>query len=396
MATKDGRLVREPDTGERRQAWGTVDGNELRVAHGDAETLVDALSVDHAGSFNLFYLLRKHYWTAEGAEHDEVADFLETAYSRVREINDDIAVRIVELGGIPPNTPPTIQEHADVHLEAEDLYDLRASLKGDLEGYATLITSVREHVELAERLCDDGTAERLQTHLVALEHDASDLEHLLEDDTLVRADDVEATHERRDSPSEHSDTSQADASHLRRLDPTHVRREWDTTAENALRLDQTAAGELVTALNTDLSGLYILFNQVRKHFWTTEGAERGQIGAFLEDAADRLSVVTDDLAIRVHALGGVPVCGPMGVRQHASMNIEAAHRYDVRSSLGRDLDGYATLVEQLREHVELSHRLGDEATSALLRVHLKMLEADANTLERYLADDTLVRRRSVD
>lgn len=179
-------LVREPDTGERRQEWGTVGDNQLRIDRDEAEVIVHALSVDHAGSFNLFYLLRKHYWTAEGAEHDDVADFLEDAYKRVRDVNDDLAVRIVELGGIPPNTPPTMQERAEVHLEAEDLYDLRTSLEGDLEGYATLIASMREHVTLVEDLGDAATGELLRDRLENLEDDAHETEQLLEDDTLVR------------------------------------------------------------------------------------------------------------------------------------------------------------------------------------------------------------------
>ena len=188
MAQKQGRLVREPDTGERRQEWGTIAENALRIDRADAEAIVDALSVDHAGSFNLFYLLRKHYWTAAGAEHGDVADFLEDAYKRVREVNDDLAIRIVELGGIPPNTPPTLQERADVHLEAEDLYDLRTSLDGDLEGYATLIVSMRDHIALAEERGDPGTAELLRDHLEDLEEDAHVIEKLLEDETLVRAE----------------------------------------------------------------------------------------------------------------------------------------------------------------------------------------------------------------
>ena len=188
MAHKQGRLVREPETGERRQEWGTIAENALRIDRDDAEAIVTALSIDHAGSFNLFYLLRKHYWTAEGAEHEDVADFLEDAYKRVRDINDDLAIRIVELGGIPPNTPPTIQERAKVHLEAEDIYDLRASLNGDLEGYAALTVSLREHIALAEEKADPGTAELLRDHLEELEADAHVIEKFLEDETLVQTE----------------------------------------------------------------------------------------------------------------------------------------------------------------------------------------------------------------
>jgi DNA-binding ferritin-like protein len=177
--------------------------------------------------------------------------------------------------------------------------------------------------------------------------------------------------------------------HLRPVDSKHVRQAWDTVVENALGLDRPVAERLVDALNDDLSGLYLLFNQVRKHYWLVEGAESGPVEDRLRNAADRLSAVTDDLAIRVHALGGVPVCGPMGMRQHAPMEIEAPHRYDVRSSLERDYEGYVTLCVQFREHVALAARLGDTGTSDLLRGHLLTLERDADTLARYLADDTL-------
>jgi DNA-binding ferritin-like protein len=188
MAHKHGKLVREPETGERRQDWGTVGANALRIDRADAEVIVEALSVDHAGSFNLFYLLRKHHWTAEGAEHDAVADFLRDASGRMREMNDGLAIRIVELGGIPPSTPPTIQERAEVPLEAEDRYDLRASLEGDADGYAILIAGLREHIALAEERADPVTAELLRDHLEALEADAHDIEQLLEAETLVRAE----------------------------------------------------------------------------------------------------------------------------------------------------------------------------------------------------------------
>lgn len=180
--------------------------------------------------------------------------------------------------------------------------------------------------------------------------------------------------------------------HLRKPDSSHLRQEWGTITNNALRLDRDVVGQLVTALNTELSGLYILFNQVRKHYWLIEGAESHPVSDFLEDAADRLTEMTDDIAIRIHALGGVPACGPMGIRQHAPMYIEAANLYDIRSSLERDLDGYATLVVLFREHIELAEQLGDTNTGELLREHLETLEEDAHNLDHYLADDTLIRR----
>ncbi|WP_267643237.1 ferritin-like domain-containing protein [Haloarchaeobius amylolyticus] len=221
MSQHHGRLVREPPTGTVRQRWGTLAPNEVGLHDAVAEELVDALVVDHANSFNLFSVLRKHYWTAAGAERGPVATFLEAAYRRVRDVNDDLAVRIVQLGGIPPNTPPTIQARATVHLEGEDLYDLRASLQGDVAAYATLVETMREHTTLAERLGDQATAELLSDRLERLEADTDHLETLLEDDALVppRAEQGGDTGTAENSEEESASTPAT--SHLRRPGPSH-------------------------------------------------------------------------------------------------------------------------------------------------------------------------------
>ncbi|GAA0658305.1 DNA starvation/stationary phase protection protein DpsA [Salarchaeum japonicum] len=182
------------------------------------------------------------------------------------------------------------------------------------------------------------------------------------------------------------------APHLRHPGEDALRQEWGTVGENALRLDTAATERLVDALNDDLSGLYILFNQLRKQYWTLRGRDVGQVVEFLEDAADRLAELTDELAIRVVALGGVPVNGPKGIREHAPLRIEAGDVYDLRSSLSNDLDGYATLAVQFRDHITLADDLGDEATSDVLRDHIETIEADAHDIEKFLADDTLVRQ----
>lgn len=178
-------------------------------------------------------------------------------------------------------------------------------------------------------------------------------------------------------------------SHLRRPPESAIRRRWDEVEGNELRIDPADAAQTIELLNRELSGLYILFNQLRKHYWTLEGAETGQVVGTLEANTDTIADLTDDLAIRVHALGGVPVNGPMGVRQHATLRIEAGDIYDMRSALENDLNAYATLAVQFRESVEQAKELGDQRTVELLRSGLLALERDAHEIERYLEDDTL-------
>lgn len=182
---QQGRLVHDLEGATVRQEWGTVRENPIRLDPEEAARMVEELNACHAGAFNLFYLVRKHYWTAEGAEYGDVADFLEDAYRRLREISDAFAQRIVELGGVPASTPPDLQKYSPVHLEAEHLYDLRASLEGDLDAYATLVASIREAVGVANGLADEGSRELLEDRLAELEADTDQLDDYLEDDTLT-------------------------------------------------------------------------------------------------------------------------------------------------------------------------------------------------------------------
>ena len=182
---QQGRLVHDVEGATVRQEWDTVEANPIQFDPTDAAEIVEALNAVHAGAFNLFYLVRKHYWTAEGAEYGDVSDFLEDAYRRLRAISDEFAQRIVELGGVPASTPPALQQYSPVHLEAEHLYDLRASLEGDLEAYATLVDCIRDAVAVAKEVGDEGSRELLETRLEALEEDADQIDSYLDRDTLV-------------------------------------------------------------------------------------------------------------------------------------------------------------------------------------------------------------------
>lgn len=185
---KRGRLVRPLEGATVRQERETVAGNAVRLDADEAARMAEALNVVHAGTFNLFYLVRKHYWGAEGAESGDVAEFLEGAYGRLRDIDDDVAERIAEVGGVPVSTPPEIQEYAPVHLEAEHLYSLRASLEGDLDAYATLAVAFREAIDAAIEAGDEASRELLEDHLETLEEDAHTIERYVEDDTLVEVE----------------------------------------------------------------------------------------------------------------------------------------------------------------------------------------------------------------
>jgi starvation-inducible DNA-binding protein len=168
-----------------RREFDTVEENELRLDMEKSEQIIDALNTDLADTYTLYHQLKKHHWNVEGAEFRDLHIFLGEAAMNAEEATDEIAERLQALGGAPVASMPNQAERATVEPEDGDVYDIRTSLKNDLEMYGDVIESLRDHVELATNLGDHATAEVLRQILVQTEEDAHHIEHYLEDDTLV-------------------------------------------------------------------------------------------------------------------------------------------------------------------------------------------------------------------
>ena len=169
-----------------RQEAGTVEENRLRLEHGKAEQIVEALNTDLAATYVLYHQLKKHHWNVEGAEFRDVHVFLGEAAGRAEAAADELAERLQAIGGVPIAGGKNLETHAPVEPEGDDVYDIRTSLENDLEMYGDIIESLRDHVDLATNLGDHATAELLREILVEVEEDAHHLDHYLEDDTLVQ------------------------------------------------------------------------------------------------------------------------------------------------------------------------------------------------------------------
>ncbi|WP_256290587.1 DNA starvation/stationary phase protection protein DpsA [Halobellus inordinatus] len=169
-----------------RQHADEVEGSEaLRIDAEKASQLVDALNTDLASTYVLYHQLKKHHWNVEGAEFRDLHLFLGDAAEDAEEFADELAERVQALGGVPIAGMTTLTEHAPVEAEDEDVYDVRTSLRNDMEMYGDIIETLREHIELAANLGDQTTAHLLRENLIEVEEAAHHIEHYLEDDTLV-------------------------------------------------------------------------------------------------------------------------------------------------------------------------------------------------------------------
>lgn len=168
-----------------RQQAGTVGENPVRIERGKAEQVVEALSIDLAGTFVLSHQLQKHYWTISGAEHCALNRIFREAADDTAVIVDDLADRIQALGGVPLAGPAALEHHSPIPFEGEHVYDIRTSITNDLQAYGDLIEQVSSHIELAESYGDHATAEILRHHLIVLEEYTGVLGRLLYEDSLT-------------------------------------------------------------------------------------------------------------------------------------------------------------------------------------------------------------------
>ncbi|MCX2819849.1 DNA starvation/stationary phase protection protein [Haladaptatus sp. F3-133] len=168
-----------------------------------------------------------------------------------------------------------------------------------------------------------------------------------------------------------------------------VLQEAGDVESNELRIDEEKSEQIIDALNTDLAATYTLYHQLRKHHWNVEGPEFRDLHLFLGDAAENAEDFADELAERAQALGGVPHASMVTLDEKSPVEAEDEDVYDIRTSLGKDLEMYGDIIETLRDHIALVQDLGDHTTAEILRDNLVQVEEDAHHIEHYLEDDSL-------
>ncbi|RDZ90652.1 DNA starvation/stationary phase protection protein, partial [Haloferax sp. Atlit-6N] len=105
-----------------RQHADEVEGSEaLRIDAEKASQLVDALNTDLASTYVLYHQLKKHHWNVEGAEFRDLHLFLGEAAEDAEEFADELAERVQALGGVPMAGMTSLDEHAPVEAEDEDV-----------------------------------------------------------------------------------------------------------------------------------------------------------------------------------------------------------------------------------------------------------------------------------
>ena len=143
----------------------------------DRETVIKILNEALATEIVCVLRYRRHYFMASGINAESVAaEFLQHANEEQAHA-DQIAQRIVQLGGAPNFNPDglTMRSHAE-YVEGDTLTDM---IKEDLIAERIAIDSYREMINYVAT--DDPTTRRMLEGILAMEEEhADDLVSLLE------------------------------------------------------------------------------------------------------------------------------------------------------------------------------------------------------------------------
>lgn len=167
----------------RRRARQNLDEGAVTETYGaDRQLVLKMLNEALATEIVCVLRYRRHYFMAKGIHSKSVADeFLEHA-NEEQQHADEIAERIVQLGGEPDFAPQRLAEHShSEYVEGSSLVDM---IKEDLVAERIAIDSYREIIQyLGDK---DPTSRRMMERILAVEEEhAEELSDLLEDAAYV-------------------------------------------------------------------------------------------------------------------------------------------------------------------------------------------------------------------
>jgi bacterioferritin len=173
-----GAFLSDIQTLRRRAREHIAQGAVTPGYHADRDVVLRLLNEALATEIICTLRYKRHYFMAKGIHAEGVAaEFLEHAADEQQHA-DQIAARIVQLGGAPDFSPDglTTRSHAE-YVEGDTLEDM---IREDLVAERIAIDSYREIIAYLGD--NDPTSRRLMEEILAKEEEhADDLANLLED-----------------------------------------------------------------------------------------------------------------------------------------------------------------------------------------------------------------------
>lgn len=142
---------------------------------------------------------------------------------------------------------------------------------------------------------------------------------------------------------------------------------------NSIGLSAAKSNQLAAELNELLANYAIFYQNVRGFHWNIRGEKFFELHVKFEELYNDLQLKIDEIAERVLTLGGTPYHTHKVFLETSSVK-PAENVKDGRRAVQRILSAFTTILLQQRELLELSDKVGDEGTNALMSDYIREQE----------------------
>ena len=132
--------------------------NQIGLETKDMSDVINKLN-DLLSSYHIFYInVRGYHWNVKGEHFFSLHVKFEELYTALQLQIDEIAERILTLGGTPLHAYSDFAQHSSIK-EDKNVFDGRKCVEGLVNGLQELIKEQREVAEAAEAVEDQGSAD---------------------------------------------------------------------------------------------------------------------------------------------------------------------------------------------------------------------------------------------
>ncbi|MCJ8146536.1 MULTISPECIES: Dps family protein [Acinetobacter] len=132
--------------------------NQIGLEKKDMTEIIKKLN-NLLSSYHIFYInVRGYHWNVKGEHFFSLHEKFEELYTDLQLQIDEIAERILTLGGVPLHAYSDFSENASIK-EDKNVHDGKACVKGLVSGLQALIEEQRTVAEAAEGVDDQGSAD---------------------------------------------------------------------------------------------------------------------------------------------------------------------------------------------------------------------------------------------
>jgi starvation-inducible DNA-binding protein len=146
------------------------------------------------------------------------------------------------------------------------------------------------------------------------------------------------------------------------------------TVEHKLDLGREAVSEISASLRTLLADVFSLYLKTKNFHWHMTGRHFRDYHLLLDEHADQIFAMTDDIAERARKIGGYTLRSIGDVARHQRLKDNDDGSLMPRQMLSELRDDSVDLTRYLRETHELCGKFNDVASTSLIEVWIDQTE----------------------